>query len=36
MLRDFFEKVVEMPIKEQIRIIKDFLDVFDDSGKESP
>jgi len=36
MLRDFFEKVAEMPMKEQIRIIKDFLDVFDDSGKESP
>jgi len=35
MLRDFFDKVAEMPMKEQIRIVKDFLDAFDTSRKES-
>jgi hypothetical protein len=34
MLRDFFEKVADMPMKEQIQIIKDFLDVLDMGRKE--
>ena len=35
MLRDFFEKVSEMSMQEQIQILKDFLDALDASSKES-
>ena len=35
MLRDFFEKVSDMPMKEQIQILKDFLDALDNNSKES-
>ncbi len=35
MLRDFFENVREMPMKDQIRVLKDFLDALDTSSQES-